>query len=76
MQQLNKPATKAARGAQHIVRKRDVQGAISNTAVRTKRKNPPRNKNPDHGQIKITGLHSCGLIGFLAPVASDHNNCA
>jgi len=49
MQQLNKPATKAARGAQHIARKhfgqvrRDVQSVINNTDVlRTKRKNPPK----------------------------------
>jgi hypothetical protein len=76
MQQLNKPATKAARGAQHIARKCDVQGAISNTAVRTKRKNQPRNKNTDHGQIKITALHRSGLIGFLAAVASNHNDRA
>jgi hypothetical protein len=56
MQQLNKPATKAARGAQHIARKRfeqvyrAVQAVINNTAVlRTKRKNTQRKKNVDYG---------------------------
>jgi len=63
MQQLNKPATKATRGAQNIARKqfeqvrRDVQDVINNTAVlRTKRKNPPRNKNVDYGQIQLLGF--------------------
>jgi hypothetical protein len=62
MQQLNKPATKAARSAQNIARqhfeqvRRDVQDVINNTAVRTKRKNPPRNKNVDCGQIQLLGF--------------------
>jgi hypothetical protein len=29
---------------------------INNTAVRTKRKNPPRNKNVDYGQIQLLGF--------------------
>jgi len=62
MQQLNKPATKATKGAQNMARKhfekvrRDVQD-VNNTAVlRTKRKNPPRNKNVDYRQIQLLGL--------------------
>jgi len=35
----------------------DVQDVINNTAVlRTKRKNPPRNKNVDYGQIQLLGF--------------------
>jgi len=82
MQQLNKPATKAARGAQNIARKhfqqvrRDVQSIINNTAIRTKRKNSPRNKNVDYGQIQLLSLTAVAYLCSLAPVASNHNDRA
>jgi hypothetical protein len=83
MQQLNKPATKAARGAQNFARKhfqrvhRDIQSIIKNTAVlRTKRKNPRRNKNVDYGQIQLLSLTAVAYLYSLAPVANNHNDRA
>lgn len=72
MQQLNKPATKATRGAQCIARKhfeqvrRDVLDAINNTAVlRRKPQNPQRNKNVDYRQTQLLGFTAVAWRDFF-----------